>query len=278
MTEHDTWFQRLRRFLNIEPQNKEQLIHLLREAQIRALINTETLAMLEGALIFAQMQVRDIMLPKTQMTCIPQQSTLQDILQRVTQSGHSRFPVTGENSDNIIGILHAKDLLRFHTVPETSFNIEDVVREATFVPESKRLDVLLTEFRSNRNHMAMVVDEYGAVSGFVTLEDLIEQIIGEIEDEFDIDEEAYIKIHGDAHYIIKAHTPIEEFNEQLHAQFDDASYDTLGGVVMAAFGHLPKRGETIHLHSFEFKVINADARRINLLECFDHRASSSPSS
>jgi len=205
------------------------------------------------------------------MNCIPQDATLQEVIEIVTQSGHSRFPVTGESKDEVVGILHAKDLLRFQDQLNVPFDLFDIARQVTFVPESKRLDLLLGEFRSNRNHMAIVVDEYGAVAGFVTLEDIIEQIIGDIEDEFDIDEEAYIKAHGDAHYILKAHTPIEEFNEQLGVNFSDESYDTIGGIVMANFGYLPKRGEVITIDDFEFKVINADARRIKLLECFDRR-------
>ena len=261
---------RLKQFLQVEPQNKDQLISLLRDAQIRALIDAETLAMIEGVILFSQMKVRDIMLPKQQMMCIMQDAELSKVIDIVTQSGHSRFPVT-DNKSEVVGILHAKDLLRFQAEENTPYDLLDIVRQATFVPESKRLDLLLSEFRSNRNHMAIVVDEYGAVAGFVTLEDIIEQIIGDIEDEFDIDEEAYIKTHGDAHYIIKAHTPIDEFNEQLQANFSDESYDTIGGIVMTNFGYLPKRGEVITIDQFEFKVINADARRIKLLECIDIR-------
>ncbi len=276
MNPHDetqSWFIRLRQFLQIEPQNKEQLVSLLRDAHGRNLINAETLTMIEGAILFAQMKVRDIMLPKKQMTCISQHALLHEVIATVTESGHSRFPVTGDTPDEIIGILHAKDLLRFQASPTMAFDLLDIVRQTTFTPESKRLDLLLSEFRVNRNHMAMVVDEYGAVTGFVTLEDIIEQIIGDIEDEFDIDEEAYIKAHADAHYIIKAHTPIDEFNEQMHANFSDESYDTIGGIVMTNFGHLPKRGEVILIDDFEVKLINADARRIKLLECFDRRLS-----
>lgn len=263
-----SWYMRLKQIWQIEPQNKEELISLLRDAQTRALIDTETLAMIEGVILFAQMKVRDIMLPKKQMTCVSDETSLQEVIKIVTQSGHSRFPITDGKND-VIGVLHAKDLLRFQE--DDDFDIHDIIRETTFVPESKRLDFLLSEFRSNRNHMAIVVDEYGEVSGFVTLEDVIEQIIGDIEDEFDIDEEAYIKEHGNAHYIIKAHTPIEEFNEQLHANFSDDSYDTIGGIVMTTFGHLPERGEIITINNFEFKVINADAKGIKLLECFDLR-------
>lgn len=267
----NSWFTRLKHFLQGEPQNKEQLIELLRDAQIRALIDTETLIMIEGVLLFAQMTVRDIMLPKKQMTCVKQNAALHEIIDLVTQSGHSRFPVTGANKSDIIGVLHAKDLLRYQTEAPVSFNLQDIIRQATFVPESKRLDILLREFRANRNHMAIVVDEYGEIAGFVTLEDIIEQIIGDIEDEFDIDEDAYIKMHGAAHYFIKAHTPIEEVNETLQAHFNDQFYDTIGGVVINRFGYLPKRGEVITIDQFEFKIINANARRIKLLECFDLR-------
>lgn len=272
--EDDTssWFIRLKQFLQVEPQNKEQLIGLLRDAHTRALIDSETLAMIEGAILFAQMKTRDIMLPKKQMTCIAHDAQLHEVIAIVSQSGHSRFPVTGDSQDEIIGILHAKDLLRFQVQAQAEFDLQDIVRQTTFIPESKRLDVLLSEFRANRNHMAIVVDEYGGVAGFVTLEDIIEQIIGDIEDEFDIDEEAYIKVHTNAHYIIKAHMPIDELNEQLNAHFSDESYDTIGGIVMMNFGYLPKRGEVITIDQFEFKVINADARRIKLLECFDKRS------
>ena len=265
-----SWLIRLKNFLHIEPQSKEQLINLLRDAQTRALIDSETLAMIEGVILFSQMKVRDIMLPKKQMTCIVQDAELNQVIEIVAQSGHSRFPVT-DGKNEVVGILHAKDLLRFQAEKNTPYDLLDIVRQATFVPESKRLDILLSEFRRNRNHMAIVVDEYGEVAGFVTLEDIIEQIIGDIEDEFDIDEEAYIKAHGDAHYIIKAHTPIDEFNEQLQANFSDESYDTIGGIVMTNFGYLPKRSEVIIIDHFEFKIINADARHIKLLECFDLR-------
>lgn len=273
----NNWFMRLKHFLHIEPKNKEQLITLLRDAQIRSLIDSETLAMIEGVILFSQMKVRDIMLPKKQMTCISEEANFNEIITIVTQSGHSRFPVTDSKND-VIGVLHAKDLLLAQTKQTAEFDLHDMIRHATFVPESKRLDILLSEFRSNRNHMAIVVDEYGELAGFVTLEDVIEQIIGDIEDEFDIDEEAYIKSHGNARYIIKAHTPIEEFNEMLNANFSDDAYDTIGGIVMTNFGYLPKRGEIIKIEPFEFKIINADARRIKLVECLDlrHASNNSP--
>ena len=265
------WFTRLKQFLHLEPQNKDDLINLLREAHLRSLINAETLGMIEGVILLAHMRVRDIMLPKNQIACISQNITLAEVLHIVTETGHSRFPVTEDNKDHVIGILHAKDLLRFQLTNADNFDLRDIARQVTFVPESKRLNILLSEFRINRNHMAIVVDEYGVVSGLVTLEDIIEQIIGDIEDEFDIDEEAYIKSHGDHCYILKAHTPIDEFNNVLLGELNDASYDTIGGIVMASFGHLPKRGEQIHISGFVFKVIRADARRIKLLECIDER-------
>lgn len=271
--EGGSWFVRLKHFLQGEPQNQAELVALLRDAQIRSLINSETLDMIEGAILFSKMRVRDIMLPKNQMVCLNQNDDYSEIIKIVTRSGHSRFPVTGEQSDEIIGILHAKDLLRYQQNNSDSFNLLDNCRQVTFVPESKRLDSLLSEFRTNRNHMAIVVDEYGEISGFVTIEDIIEQIIGDIEDEFDIDEDAYIKTHLDNHYMVKAHTPIEEFNEQLHTNFSDETYDTIGGIVMNSFGYLPRRGEIITINEFEFKIINADARRIKLLECVDKRVS-----
>lgn len=269
--ESGSWFNRLKHFLQGEPQDQEELVNLLRDAQIRSLINSEALAIIEGAILFSKMRARDIMLPKNQMVCINQDDEYNAILNVVTRTGHSRFPVTGENPDKIIGILHAKDLLRYQAQTLESFDLLDICRRVTFIPESRPLDNLLSEFRSNRNHMAIVVDEYGEISGFVTIEDIIEQIVGDIEDEFDIDEDAYIKKHDDQHYIIKAHTPIEEFNEQLHADFSNEQYDTISGIVMNKFGYLPKRGETISINDFEFKIINADARRIKLLECVDKR-------
>lgn len=267
--ENSSWLARLKYFLQGEPQNQEELVNLLRDAQIRALIDSETLAIIEGAILFSKMRVRDIMVPKNQMIVIKKDQEYNDIIRLVTETGHSRFPVTDENGEEVIGILHAKDLLRYQSDP--SFNLLDICRPVTFVPESRRLDSLLSEFRSNKNHMAIVVDEYGEISGFVTIEDIIEQIIGDIEDEFDIDEDAYIKVHENGHYIVKAHTPIDEFNEQMHTTFSDESYDTIGGIVMNGFGYLPTRGETITLGSIEFKIINADARRIKLLECIEKK-------
>lgn len=271
----NSWFSRLKQFLQFEPHNKDELIQLLRDAQIRSLIDGESLAMIESVILFSQMKVRDVMLPKNQMICINQDANLADILQIVSKYGHSRYPVIANKKNEVIGIIHAKDLLRFTADAKIDFDLHEIIRQAPIVPESKRLEKMLSEFRSNRNHMAIVVDEYGAVAGFVTLEDIIEQIIGDIEDEFDIDEDAYIKSHGAMHFVIKAHTPIEDFNEQLSAEFSGEEYDTIGGIVMANFGYLPKGGEVITINDFEFKIINADARRIKLIECFDLRTEQS---
>lgn len=265
------WFVRLKQFLQGEPQNQEELVSLLRDAQIRSLINSETLAMIEGAISFSKMRVRDIMLPKNQMVCVKENDSFNEIIKTVTNTGHSRFPVFSDHSDEIVGILHAKDLLRYHPERDESFDLLDICRQVPFVPESRRLDSLLSEFRANKNHMAIVVDEYGEATGFVTIEDVIEQIIGDIEDEFDIDEDAYIKAHTENQFIVKGHTPIEEFNEHMKADFSDESYDTIGGIILNSFGYLPKRGESVTINGFEFKIINADARRIKLIECIDKR-------
>ena len=262
------WFKQS---LHRTPSNKQDLILLMRTALHRGLIDAETLSMIEGVLLFSNLKVRDVMLPKKQIIGINQTDSLQVIIDKVAQLGHSRFPVFSDHSDHVIGILHAKDLLAFINTDDHEFDLLDIIRQTAFVPESKRVDVLLNEFRINRNHMAIVVDEYGGVSGFITLEDILEQIIGEIADEFDIDEETYIRTHGKHCYIIKAHMPIDEFNEHLKAHLKHDNYDTLGGIIMANFGYLPKRGEIIHIQDFSFKIIHADGRRIKLLECIDQR-------
>ncbi len=265
------WKVKLANKLDLYPKNKEELIKILRKSQTANILNAEILTVLERAIAFDTLQVRDIMLPKKQMVCVSKDAELPELLKIVTESGHSRFPVTDDNNDSILGILHAKDLLRFQIEYDADMDLTDIVRQSPIVPESMRLDSLLNEFKNNRNHMAIVVDEYGGISGFVTIEDLIEQIIGDIADEFDIDEEAYIKSHGDKNYVIKAHMPIEEFNEQMHANFSDKVYDTIGGVIVAKFGHLPQSLETINIDGFEFIIKSADARCIHLIECFDRR-------
>ena len=264
------WLYRLSQALLPEPQDRKQLIDLLRDAQQRDLLNADTLAMIEAVLVFSEMKVRDIMVPRNQMVVVNEKQSLDSIFTIVIDSGHSRFPAIGDRPDEVVGILHAKDLLRFKYSDANKFNLIKILRPAVIVPESKRLDVLLKEFRTNRNHMAIVVNEYGGVAGFVTIEDVLEQIVGDIEDEFDIDEDAYIKKHSDRYYIIKAHMPIEEFNEYFHDKLAGNDADSIGGLVIHAFGCLPKRGESITIKRYTFKVLNCDNRRIRLLQATVH--------
>lgn len=260
------WMQRLHRFLSSEPQDRESLIKLLRESEDRNILDPDSLAMIEGALLVSELQVRDIMVPRVQMSIVRNDGSLKNILSSVIESGHSRFPVIGDDTDEVMGILLAKDLLAYTSDTENDeFAIKDIMRSAVFVPESKRLNVLLREFRASKNHMAIVVDEYSNVAGLITIEDVIEEIVGNIEDEHDIDEDDYIRRHGHNRYTVQAMTPIEEFNEYFETQLSDDEYDTIGGLVLNAFGHLPQRGETIDFGSFGIKVLRADRRRIHLL-------------
>jgi magnesium and cobalt transporter len=213
------------------------------------------------------MQVRDIMIPRAQMVVVERDADLKVILQTVVESAHSRFPAVGENRDEVIGILLAKDLLPYFLDGEDNrFNLRDILRPAVFIPESKRLNVLLKEFRASRNHIAIVVDEYGGVAGMVTIEDVLEQIVGEIEDEHDVEEDAYIFEHRNEEYTVKAITPIEDFNDYFQTNFSDEEFDTIGGLVMNGFGHMPKRGEKLDLGDFHFKVLRASNRQIYLLQ------------
>lgn len=261
-----SWLERLSQALLREPQDREQLMELLRDAEQRNLLDAQALAMIEGVLQISEMQVRDIMVPRAQMVVIERDESLQKFLPDVIESAHSRFPVIGENRDEVVGILLAKDLLRYNNPAEQAhFNIVNILRPVAFVPEGKRLDSLLQEFRRTHNHMAIVVDEYGGVAGLVTIEDVLEQIVGEIEDEYDIDDEAFIKKLGSMQYDVKALTPIEDFNEHFNANLDDSEFDTIGGLIIHAFGHLPKRNEAITIDRFRFKVLHADNRRVRLL-------------
>ncbi len=261
-----SWLVKLSQILLREPQDREQLVTLLRDAEQRNLLDAESLGMIEGVFQISEMQVRDIMIPRTQMVTINENDSAQTIIPSVIDSTHSRFPVIGDNRDEVIGILLAKDLLKFaFRTEESEFNIHEIIRPTIYIPESKRLDMLLSEFRQTKNHMAIVVDEYGGVSGCVTLEDILEQIVGEIEDEFDVDDDAYIKQHNN-HYVIKALTPIEDFNEFFTTDFSDDEFDTIGGLVIHAFGHLPQRGEKTAIDKYVFEVINANKRRIKLLK------------
>lgn len=262
-----SWFDRLSNMLIREPQNREQLMEILRDAEERDIVSSEMLSMIESVLEVAEMQVREVMIPKSQMVVIQEGSSLATTLPIVIESAHSRFPIVDDSGNDVVGILLAKDLLKYgfkKTADE--FKIKEIQRPAVFVPQSKRLDVLLKEFRVNRNHIAIVIDEYGHVAGLVTIEDVLEQIVGDIEDEYDIAEEDAIKKHEDGTYTIKASIPIEDFNEYFNTNFSDEEFDTIGGLVMKEFGHLPKRGEFIKMDKYRFKVLHSDNRRIYLLE------------
>lgn len=248
-----------------KPKNREQLIKLLRIAVQNNVIDAESLSMIEGALQISAMQVRDIMLPHAQTTIIYDDQSLAEMLPIIIKSGHSRFPVIDRESNEVIGILLAKDLLNYYFHKKT-FDIDDIIRPAIFVPESKRLDTLLREFRKKHSHIAVIVDEYGNIAGMITIEDILEQIVGEIEDEYDINEEANIKQLGNKEYTIKGLTPLEEFNEYFNTQFNGTNSTTIGGLVTQNFGHLPKRDENITIANFHFTVLHADNRRIRLLQ------------
>ncbi len=262
-----SWIDRLSQALLGEPKDQDELIHVLREAQSRGLFDVDAQGMIEGVLQVAEMQARDIMIPRSQMVVVNRDSRPEQIFSVVIESGHSRFPVIGESRDEVVGVLLAKDLLRYSANKEVeAFSIRDLLRPAVFVPESKRLNVLLKEFRASRNHLAIVVDEYGGVAGMVTIEDVLEQIVGEIEDEHDIDEDTFIRKYSDVNYTVKALTPIEDFNEYFESDFSEDDFDTIGGLVTDKLGRLPKRGETIILDRMSFQVINADNRRIHLMK------------
>lgn len=263
-----SWLERLTTLLAPEPKTREQLMQILRNAGEHDVVSSDMLGMIERILQVSEMHVRDIMIPKGQMVVVKLDSTLDKLLPTVIESGHSRFPVFDSSGEDVIGILLAKDLLKYcYEKDNGEFNIKDLLRPATFTPQSKRLDILLREFRANRNHLAIVLDEYGHVEGLVTIEDVLEQIVGEIEDEYDIDEDGdYIKKHANDTYIIKAQTPIDEFNEYFNTDFSDTEFDTIGGIVSQRFGHLPKRGENIKIQDCRFKVLHSDNRRIYLLE------------
>jgi magnesium and cobalt transporter len=264
--EQKSWFNKLTQAFAHEPRNRQELLEVLREAHQNKLLDNEALAIVEGAIQVADLQVRDIMVPRSQMISIKANQTPRDFLPAIIDAAHSRYPVIGESLDEVIGILLAKDLLPLILQGEQpNFNIKDMLRPATFVPESKRLNVLLREFRANHNHMAVVIDEYGGVAGLVTIEDVLEQIVGDIEDEHDVEEDSYIKPLPSGDYLIKALTPIDNFNETFDSHFSDDEYDTVGGLVMNAFGHLPKRNEVTEIGEFRFRVLSADSRRIHLL-------------
>lgn len=257
-----SWLERLTHFLSGTPQNRADLKGFLDLAVSNELIDDDAKTIMEGALSVSDMQVRDIMIPRAQMTVIKIDAELNEALPQIIHAAHSRFPVIDDNLDNVVGILLAKDLLPLILEREHRFNLRDLLRPAVVVPESKRLNVLLREFRQNRNHMAIVIDEYGGVAGLVTIEDVLEEIVGEIEDETDVDEGRDIRRISPTDFFVKAQTPINDFNEHFGVQFSDEEFDTIGGLVVNAFGHVPTRNETTYLDRFEFKVVSADQRRL----------------
>jgi len=262
-----SWLERLGQALQGDMKDRDQLLEVLQDAQRNNVMDNDALGMIEGVLGVAEMQVREIMIPRSLMVVVERDAALADIMATVVESSHSRFPVVGENRDEVLGILLAKDLLpHFVNVESDRLNLRDILRPTVFIPESKRLNVLLKEFRASRNHMAIVVDEYGGVAGLVTIEDVLEQIVGDIEDEHDFDDDSHIFEHRSGEYTLKAITPIEEFNQYFASEFSDEEFDTIGGLLMHTFGHLPKRGETLDMGSFHFHVLRASNRQIHLLQ------------
>ena len=267
-----TWLERLSSAISGEPSTRDDLVELLRDTHSDGLIEADTLRMMEGALAVSDMTVGDVIVPRAQMVALPADARFLDLMKQVVESGHSRFPVHGEDKDEILGILLAKDLLRGVVADNGPGNIHELLRPAVLIPESKKLNLLLREFRQSRNHMAIVIDEYGGVAGLVTIEDVLEEIVGEIDDEHDDaeDPDALIAAQADGQFIVDALTPIADFNERFGADFDDDEYDTIGGLVTAAIGHLPEAGEELTLGRFGFRVTRADARRLHALHVCVH--------
>ncbi|MBQ0756941.1 MAG: CBS domain-containing protein [Amphritea sp.] len=264
-----TWLSKLAQAFSDEPKTREDLLADLKDAADENVLDQEAFSIIEGAMQVADRQVRDVMIPRSQMVVVEADQTPKEFLPIIISSAHSRFPVIGENPDDILGVLLAKDLLPLILDDNylENFDISQHVRKATFIPESKRLNVLLQEFRATRNHMAIVVDEYAGVSGVITIEDVLEQIVGEIEDEHDADDDdGNIKPFDDNGFIVKALTPIEDFNEFFDIGMPDDEFDTIGGLVTQKFGHLPNKDETVEIDAFTFKILSADNRRIRLLQ------------
>jgi magnesium and cobalt transporter len=260
------WFRRITETFSGEPRDLEELSEVLQTARDRAIINPDAFEMLQGVLTVAELQVRDIMVPRSQMVIVNRDDPPAALLPAVIDSGHSRFPVIGEDRDQIVGVLLAKDLLRYFAEGgREQFDIKECLRPAAFIPESKRLNVLLKEFRVSHHHMAIVVDEYGGVSGLVTIEDVLEQIVGDIDDEYDVDEDLDIRKEGERQFTVRAQTPIEDFNHYFDTRFSDEEFDTIGGLAMSVLGRLPRRGESFKLGDMDVKVLRADRRRLETL-------------
>ena len=260
-----SWLERISSAFSGEPDTREELVAILRDAQADGLIDADTLRMMEGAISVSELTVGDVMVSRSQMVSLPASARFLDLMKQVVESGHSRFPVHGDDRDEILGILLAKDLLRGVVADNGPGDIHGLLRPAVLIPESKKLNLLLKEFRLSRNHMAIVVDEYGGVAGLVTIEDVLEQIVGKIDDEHDDaeDDSALIAAQADGQYVVDALTPIGDFNERFGAGFPDDEYDTIGGLVTEAIGHLPEAGEELALGRFHFRVGRADRRRVH---------------
>ena len=261
-----SWIEKIALLFSSEPRNRGDLEDVLTVAAENEVIDEDARSIMEGAMQVSDMQARDIMIPRAQMVVIKAEATLEEILPQIIRTAHSRYPVIGDSPDDVLGILLAKDLLpQILSQDNVDFTIEDLLRPTMVVPESKRLNVLLREFRENRNHMAIVIDEYGGVAGLVTIEDVLEEIVGEIEDETDAEADRFIRMISNEDFFVKALTPIEEFNAYFNCSFSDEEFDTIGGLVIQAFGHMPTRNEVATIDKFEFKVINADQRKIHSL-------------
>ncbi|BBL72696.1 HlyC/CorC family transporter [Methylogaea oryzae] len=263
--ETKTWVERFAQYLTGEPKDRQDLIDVLRDAQKRHLIEPEALSMIEGVFQMSELRVRDIMIPRAQMVVVPQDAELETLYPLIIETAHSRYPVIGEDRAEVVGVLLVKDLLA-HGMKNPGILASELMRQAQFVPESKRLNVLLREFRSTRNHMAIVVDEYGNAAGLVTIEDVLEQIVGDIVDEYDFDNEDYILRRGENEYTVKALTPVEDFNEYFSADLSDEEFDTIGGLIVHQAARVPKRGDKITLGRYRFEVLRADNRRCHLLK------------
>ena len=261
-----TWLERLGRMFGADPRSREDLLDLLREASERGLIEAETLKMIEGALEVDELQVRDAMIPRSQMVVIHKGDTFDEILAMIIESGHSRFPVVGEDKDEIQGILLAKDLLQLVVRENTDLKLADLIREPVIIPESKRLNVLLNEFRVKKNHMAIVVDEYGGVAGLITIEDVLEEIVGDIDDEHDAETVEDIQALEDGRHLVQALTTIDDFNEAFGSEFSDEEFDTIGGLVVSEFGYVPEVDEVVDLGGWRFEVTAADDRRLHAMQ------------
>ena len=262
-----TWVEKIGKVFSSHPRDRDELITLLKETCEHGIIDADALAMMEGAIEVSETQVRDAMIPRSQMIVVHNDADLDEFLPQILESGHSRFPVVGEDKDEVVGILLAKDLLPHLASGGEQFDLAETIRTAVVIPESKRLNLLLRDFRSSRNHMAIVVDEYGGVSGLITIEDVLEEIVGEIDDEYDEEEEALIVPLDENRYQVQALTPIDDLNDMFDSDLSDDDYGTVGGLLLAEFGRVPEHGDTVVLEdSFEFRVIKADNRRIITLE------------